>query len=309
MTERERILNRVVKLLALADSPNVNEAATAKKMADGLMVKHGLSKDDVTDSTSSGFYELPMGVKGFESVWKFSLITATARFCGCEAISLQVGKRRKLRLVGERSNVERAAELFGSLMTSLRDLEKLEASWVLNPSVIVCTPPEVYLDSFRRGATVAIIELMMQQQPERFGRKRRNAREPKSETTEAPSPVPETFSEESEKAGLFSKLWPWKKSDRKVVSELPASAVMTQSLSLVLARSEKTDGSERHREKVKSKYAPRKVRLDLENAEDDGAYRRGYQLARRLVKLPLLDEDGLRDGSSASTPGTRAKNE
>ena len=61
MTERERILDRLTKLLAMSKSPNSNEAATAKRMADSLMKKHRLTKADVSSYAPAGFYERPMG--------------------------------------------------------------------------------------------------------------------------------------------------------------------------------------------------------------------------------------------------------
>ena len=309
MTERERILDRLTKLVALAGSPNRNEAATAERMADSLMQKHGLSKKDVTTYKPPGFYELPMGTKGFETAWKFSLVTATARFCGCEAISLQVGMRRKVRIAGERENVERAADLFGSLLTTLRDLEKLEASWLENPSVLIYSDPKVYADSFRRGATVAIIELMQQMRPENFGlRKRKPAGyEPSVATSESPSRDTSSASTEGGMTGWFAKVWPWSKR----TEGSSAGGLLTgtepkvpETLSLVVVELPK---KEDHKERVKAKYKPRKVKLDLENAEDEGAYWRGYQSARRLVVLPTDKPPGESGNTASPSDGGKAK--
>lgn len=311
MTERERILDRLTKLVALAGSPNRNEAATANRMAETLMAKHGLSKKDVTTYKPPGFYELPMGTKGFETAWKFSLVTATARFCGCEAISLQVGMRRKVRIAGERENVERAAGLFESLLTTLRDLEKLEASWLANPSVLVYSDPKEYADSFRRGATVAIIEMMQQMRPENFGLRRRKAagyEPPVATATTAPVDTSTVSAEASSgKTSWFAKVWPWsKRSDGSSAGGLLTGAEPKepQSQSLVVVEASK---KEDHKERVKAKYKPRQVKLDLENAEDEGAYWRGYQSARRLVVLPT-DKSPVDPGSNASpSDGDKAK--
>jgi hypothetical protein len=306
VVERERIIDRLAKLLALAASPNANEASTAQRLADSLMAKHNLSKAEVAVQEHSGFYELPMGSKGFDSVWKFSLVTATARFCGCEAIALQVGKRRKLRLAGERENVESAAELFESLLKTLKDLEKLEAAWLTNPSVSIYTTPGAYVDSFRRGATVAIIEMMMQQQPECFGRKGRGVANPSSpETTCPPFTAPAGC---SGKSSLFPKWWPWRKLNRRADGgQLPVGVPPESSLSLVLVPASKSDNTKQHREKLKSKYAPRKVRLDLENADDEGAYCRGYRSARSLVELPIRGTEASDVEHESTSTGTKTK--
>lgn len=294
MTDRERILDRLTKLLAMARSPNAHEAATAGRMAESLMSKHGLTRGDVEAFAPAGLYEKPMGAKGFEAVWKFSLITATARFCGCEAISLNVGaSRRKVRLVGDKDSVEQAALLFESLLKTMTDLERLEVSWVSDPTIPIFSSPKEYVDSFRRGATVAIIETMMRMRPSRFGiRKGRRGRAsaPPAPTPTAPEPSPA----EPARPSWISKIWPFRGSLR----ELPSAEPRETSSSLVVrVEPAKEKGYE---EKVKRKYSPRQVKLDLEDAVDDGAYWRGYQSAKRLVVLPT-DSTPSDSPSDAST--------
>ena len=274
MTERERILDRLTKLLAMSKSPNSNEAATAKRMADSLMKKHRLTEADVSSYAPAGFYERPMGSKGFETVWKFTLVTATARFCGCEAISLQVGTRRKIRIVGERENVDQAAELFLSSLKTLVELEKIEAAWIADPTILIYSQPKDYANSFRQGATVAIIEMMQRMRPERFGIRKRSASSatPAAASSTSTNPSP----------GSCPVLPP--------VEPPPATA-----LSLAVVKPEKAEGEEGYKAKVKSKYAPRKVRLDVQDAADDGAYWRGYQAVRNMVVLlshPASSTDG-----------------
>jgi len=290
MTERERILDRLTKLLAMSKSPNSNEAATAKRMADSLMKKHRLTKADVSSYAPAGFYERPMGSKGFDTVWKFTLVTATARFCGCEAISLQVGTRRKIRIVGERENVDQAAELFLSLLKTLVELEKIEAAWIADPSILIYSQPKDYANSFRQGATVAIIEMMQRMRPERFGiRKRSASSSPTDPPTGSSSAVDATprdavKAEAEERTPWFSKIWPWKKRSSPALPPVEPPSATAQSLAVV--KPEKAEGEEGYKAKVKSKYAPRKVRLDVQDAADDGAYWRGYQSARTMVVLP-----------------------
>jgi len=317
MKERERILDRLTKLLALAGSPNSHEAATAKKMAESLMKKHKLTRADVSAYAPAGLYERPMGSKGFEHVWKFSLITATARFCGCEAISLLVGKRRKVRLVGERENVDRAAELFLSLLRSLTELEKIEAAWISDPSVLIYSQPQDYALSFRQGATVAIIELMQRMRPARFGLRRRkdsgsspeafwtapSPASPVPSPASAVSPSTETVEETATRASWISKIWPWGK--RPVLAAVEKQP--EQALVVVIAKKSgkgEEGGEDEYKAKVKSKYAPRQVRLHLEDAVDEGAYWRGYESVRLRLVLPNDDSSHSAshvDGSRKST--------
>jgi hypothetical protein len=51
--ERSPILERIRKLLALADSPNQHEAEAAMRMAHRLMLKHNLERPDIADTAAS----------------------------------------------------------------------------------------------------------------------------------------------------------------------------------------------------------------------------------------------------------------
>ena len=135
---RERVLDRLSKLLELSNSPNSHEAATASRLADALMRKHGLTKEDVRNYTCesrSGVFELPLGAKGFETAWKWALLTATARSCGCEAVALLVAERRKIRLVGEFEPM--SSELLACLRASSLCLPTLNKT---TRQIFLCQP-------------------------------------------------------------------------------------------------------------------------------------------------------------------------
>ena len=64
-------------------------------------------------------------------------------------------------------------------------------------------------------------------------------------------------------------------------------------------------GNAGYKAKVKSKYAPKRVKLHLEEASDEDAYWRGYESARLRVVLPsedsscdVTDSDGARKSTS-----------
>ena len=56
--KRNKILDRVKKLLALSTSSNVNEAATAAAAAQKLMLEHRLTEADVSDTQEGQMFEL-----------------------------------------------------------------------------------------------------------------------------------------------------------------------------------------------------------------------------------------------------------
>ena len=165
--ERNKVLDRVKKLLALSTSSNVNEAATAAAAAQKLMLEHRLTEEDVSDTQDGQMFELSMGAAGFASRWKFVLVTSVARAFFCEAVGLRVGQRRKVRIVGRREDVEISARVFRYLHSEINRLAKIEIESIdWDEGVYSCGlglvsgvehDPEQYLESFRRGAVAAVI--------------------------------------------------------------------------------------------------------------------------------------------------------
>jgi len=167
MTDRDRHLDRLAKLLALARSPNAHESESARRAAEALMLRHGLRAEEASGRLASGYYEYPMGARGWNSKWRFALVTAAARHCGAEAVGLLVGQRCKVRVVGVRSDVERAVELYERLLEVVlslgRDFQILSWDQVEEAQLYgsrECT------DAFRRGAVLGIIVLLAQKSGE-----------------------------------------------------------------------------------------------------------------------------------------------
>jgi len=173
--KRDKILDRVKKLLALSTSSNVNEAANAAAAAQRLMLEHKLTEIDVSDiqddegmnaTWTARIFELSLGASGFASRWKFVLVTAVARAFFCEAVGLRVGQRRKVRIVGRKEDVEIAARVFRYLHTEIDRLAKVEIEaidWEVRDVLFGSLgleaeeDPEQYLEAFRRGAVAAVI--------------------------------------------------------------------------------------------------------------------------------------------------------
>ena len=124
--KRAKILDRIKKLLALSTSSNVNEAATAAAAVQKLMMEHRLTEADVSDTQAGQMFELSMGAVGFDSRWKFVLVTTVARTFFCEAVGLRVGRRRKVRIVDLREDAVIAARVFRYLHSEIDRLAKIE---------------------------------------------------------------------------------------------------------------------------------------------------------------------------------------
>lgn len=256
---RKRILDRLDKILARTLSANAHEADTARRMADELMKQHGITEADLASHTT-GFYELSLGAKGWNATWKFALVTAAARYHGCEAIALQHGRRRKVRVVGDKEDVERAVMFFDGLIVMLAELERLTAERLdelesqFDDVDLDCTPRQA-TDSFRRGVVAAIIEMMAAARPERFGKKARRASSP----SDADAPIRKQDLRSSFKGSPPAK-------------------------DLVVSRKTQSR-QEEHKEKIKEKYQPRLQPLRLDQAVSDIWYWVGWQMANEKVCL------------------------
>jgi len=158
MSDRARLLDRLSKLLALACSPNEHEAAAARSLAAGFMTRHGLTRQDVEEHDASAYFELSMGAVGWNATWRFALATVAARHCGAEAIALQTGRLRKVKLAGARGDVESASALYGQLLGIVAQIERQVGEGLEELVVSLsqgCGVREAS-DSFRRGVVLGI---------------------------------------------------------------------------------------------------------------------------------------------------------
>lgn len=101
----EKALDRVRKLLALATSPNVHEAAAAAAQAQALITRHRLEawldaeREAEADPLTDG-RDAPLEVARKLRRWKVALACALAEVNGCVAYTLDRGADEAIALVG-----------------------------------------------------------------------------------------------------------------------------------------------------------------------------------------------------------------
>jgi hypothetical protein len=141
--DQEKIVDRIKKLLRLAESSNANEAANAAGQAQRLMEQHRIDQamidvndedaDDEPDEPISDEYE-PLETSGRLAQWKISLATGIARVNGCRCYigSIYKGVKRgryqydhTLNLIGRPSDVTTVSYLFSYLVKEIERLVKL----------------------------------------------------------------------------------------------------------------------------------------------------------------------------------------
>lgn len=102
MADLSRVLDRVRKLLALATSPNVHEAALAAAQAQALIDRHRLDAllaDEVAAPITDGADE-PLERARRPRKWRSVLASALAEANGCLAWSAQRGGETELYVLG-----------------------------------------------------------------------------------------------------------------------------------------------------------------------------------------------------------------
>ncbi len=137
--ESNEVLSRVRKLLALATSPNVHEAAAAAAAAQALVERHRLhavlaalesaASDSVTDPITDG-REAPLDGGKRLRRWKVALAAALARANGCVAYTAAgaVGRDTILLIAGRADDRAAIAAIWVWLVRTLEWLSASEGS-------------------------------------------------------------------------------------------------------------------------------------------------------------------------------------
>ena len=153
----ERLLARVRKLLALAGSPNVHEAALAAAQAQALIDRHHLAEllaeveaEPITDGRAS-----PLETARRPRRWRSILAAALAEANGCLAWQAEAGGQTSLYILGRERDRAVVAALFEGLAPRIEWLSATHAPGAGR---------EVH-DAFRIGAVEAIRDRLLQPRP------------------------------------------------------------------------------------------------------------------------------------------------
>lgn len=154
------ILDRVRKLLALATSPNVHEAASAAARAQSLIEKHRLEglllgqpeADLLTGGPITDGAEAPLERTRKLRKWRIVLAQAIAEHAGCVAYSAETPQGQELRLVGRAADRESARVLWDWLVEQIQWLSATEGAG----------RSRAWHEAFRIGAVESIAERLAQ---------------------------------------------------------------------------------------------------------------------------------------------------
>lgn len=150
MTDRGSVLDRVRKLLALAESPNVFEAAAAAARAQALIATHRLegllaqeAAEPILDARDS-----PLESGKRLRKWKIALAATLAEANGCVAYTLEGPREDAIVLVGRETDREAVRALYGWLVKAIGWLSATEGAGRSRD----------WHEAFRIGAVDAIAE-------------------------------------------------------------------------------------------------------------------------------------------------------
>lgn len=147
------ILDRVRKLLALAGSPNVHEAAAAAARAQALISRHRLeawleAQERLDAHPITDGRDEPLEVARKPRKWKRVLAAALARANGCEAWVDVRGKEQAICVIGRQEDRDAVRALWDALVKRVEWLSATEGEG----------QPREWHEAFRIGVVAAIGE-------------------------------------------------------------------------------------------------------------------------------------------------------
>ena len=155
MTIKDKILDKVKKLLALAESDNENEAAAAAGAAQRLLLEHNLTISDVSKVTQEDatIEEKAVDVQGRLSAWRLSLCEGVATALGCRVLISKGYGKTSLLIVGAPNDVCVAQVTYEYLIGVVDKLTRQNArGW-----------GRTYANSYRQGIVARLQERLRAQ--------------------------------------------------------------------------------------------------------------------------------------------------
>jgi hypothetical protein len=159
MSERQQLIDRILKLLALAEGTSFDaEAATARGMAEKLIAKHNISLAD-SDKDQQEYILVPYKPWSATSLWERIIATEITHLCACDITwkgDENVG--HMYRFIGTRANTEAALYIASQIsIQRQRAWQKYKMSGGTDSFGKFCF-------SFARGLEVKINQLMGREQ-------------------------------------------------------------------------------------------------------------------------------------------------
>ena len=163
MQKESKIVEKVRRLMALAESGNVHEAANAAAAAQRLMAEHRISEamlaveagEDENDIVVTDGVLAELGRK---SPWIGTLAMGLSKANGCRVYYNRMSRGVKLRIVGGTSDVQTVTYLYTYLVREVDRLCDAESKSRRLAGVIADANVRMWRASFRAGAAHKLAE-------------------------------------------------------------------------------------------------------------------------------------------------------
>ncbi len=119
MNGTDKIISKIKKLLALAKSPNPNEAANALKMAQELMSEHKIGISDV-NTLDVGVENAPATCRESVPRYEILIVTGISKAFGCKSIRSEICGKKIWRFIGLRHRAQIASYICQVLLRKLK---------------------------------------------------------------------------------------------------------------------------------------------------------------------------------------------
>jgi len=167
MSNSNKVVDRIRKLLRLAESTNAAEAALARQHADRLLARYGISEGDVAvgdEAEFQAFADSPLDTGASIPDWKQAIAGAVAELHGamCLVSEPRAGELRKLVICGRRSHIEPCATMYKWLVQAI-ERRATQDGERLARSLRRAGMGRRWLNSYRRGAA-GQIELRLERE-------------------------------------------------------------------------------------------------------------------------------------------------
>jgi len=118
--DKEKVIDKVKKLLALSKSSNEHEASLALENANKLLMKHNLEMSDISDVEKSAIIEEAVMSAGRIMKWKTVLLASVMRLNNCEIITHSIrGGEKKVISIGKKQNIEVSLSMYDYLCRTM----------------------------------------------------------------------------------------------------------------------------------------------------------------------------------------------
>lgn len=120
MTDKEKIVDKIKKLLALSKSSNEHEASLAMENANKLLMKHNLEMSDIEEIDMNDIIESEVMSGGRMMSWKLNILSSVMELNNCQILLYsQRGGKKTVKAIGKKTSIEVSVSMYDYLIKTM----------------------------------------------------------------------------------------------------------------------------------------------------------------------------------------------